>query len=506
MKKLLFAALLAASLQVQAQESSTLMNRDFWQKNPDIALIKSEFSKGFDFKNVHGASDPIFLSITTEAPAAIIKYLIDQPGVDLTHTTVEGRIYLHIAAQKANAEIVDYLIAKGSDVNMLDANGQTALSFAAFGGSLTKEVLDVFLKNGFDIHHKYKAKDDANLLLLAVGNDKDLSLTNYMVSKGVSLHSKDSKGYTAFDHATKIGNLYVLKTLLEKGVKYNEAALLLAAQGTFRTVNKLEVYQYLVDELKINPLVTNAAGQNVLHLVSRKQNQADIIKYFVNKGVNINQVDRDGNTPFIVASGSKSLEAVETMLPKVKNINAVNAKGESALLNAVKGSTGAVVSLLLKNNANTNVADKEGHNLGFYLVESYRAPGGRGGRGPAPQNNAVPVDDFADKLKALQAIGFDFKSAQKDGNTLYHLAAAKGDVEVLKKLASVGIDVNAKNKEGVTALHKAVMVAKNDASIKYLLSLGAKKDIKTGFGETAYELAQENEFLSKNNVSIDFLK
>jgi uncharacterized protein len=42
--------------------------------------------------------------------------------------------------------------------------------------------------------------------------------------------------------------------------------------------------------------------------------------------------------------------------------------------------------------------------------------------------------------------------------------------------------------------------------MNYLISIGAKKDIKTEFDETAYALAKENETLTKNNISVEFLK
>jgi len=50
------------------------------------------------------------------------------------------------------------------------------------------------------------------------------------------------------------------------------------------------------------------------------------------------------------------------------------------------------------------------------------------------------------------------------------------------------------------------MISKDDTILKYLLSIGAKKDIITEFDESAYTLAKENESFSKNNVSLDFLK
>ncbi|MNL69128.1 hypothetical protein D3C87_1939450 [compost metagenome] len=73
-------------------------------------------------------------------------------------------------------------------------------------------------------------------------------------------------------------------------------------------------------------------------------------------------------------------------------------------------------------------------------------------------------------------------------------------------MSDLKIDVNSVNKESMTALQKAALVAKDDTILKYLVSLGANKTIKTEFDETAYDLASENESLKNNNVSIDFLK
>jgi ankyrin repeat protein len=109
-------------------------------------------------------------------------------------------------------------------------------------------------------------------------------------------------------------------------------------------------------------------------------------------------------------------------------------------------------------------------------------------------------------VKVLQEKGFKIAGPAKNGNTLYHVAVAKNDLSLVKKLEAYQIDVNAKNSEGITALHKAAMVSKDDTMLKYLVSIGAKKEIQTNFQETAFDLAGENETLSKNNVTVNFLK
>ena len=492
MKKNLFISIaLVAALFSNAQQKNTLLDAGFWKTAPNVETVKAEIAKGNDPSQANAnAFDVVVLAINNDAPNATIKFLLEQSGNPVNKSTHDNRIYLHWAAYKGNVEIVEHLITKGSDINAEDSHATTPITFAAMNGQSNPALYEAFFKGGLDPKKKYK--DGENLLLLAVPFDKDLTLTDFFVTKGLSLKDVDNNGNTAFNYAARTGNVALLKKLLERKVKYTDTALLMATQGSRRETTSLDAYKYLVEELKLKPTVTGKAGENVLHLLAGKPNQKEIITYFLSKGVDANQVNKDGNTPFMIAAGARENGALEMLLPTVKNINLQNPKGESALTFAVRSGTPENLALLLNKGADVKVTDKDGNSLGVYLVQSYK---------PDPKQ-----DTFDAKAKLLQEKGLNLAAPQKDGSTLYHFAIAKNDLSLLKKLAGLNIDVNAKNKDGITALHKAAMVAKNDEIMKYLISIGAKKDIKTEFDESAYALAKENESLTKQNVSIEFLK
>ena len=415
---------------------------------------------------------------------------MSQKGNDVNKLTHDGRTYIFWAAYRGNIEMMEYLLKKGAKTNVFDDKGYSPLNFAASVGQANTKVYDLLISNGID-PKKDLDYNGANALLLVAPHDTDFKLVNYFISKGLKLDSVDKEGNTAFNYAARVGNIETLNALISKGVKFNDNAMIIASQGGRGTANKLELYKYL-ESLKIKPNAIGKNGENVLHNIVRKENQAEIIAYFLSKGVDSNKADKDGNTPLLnAAASSNDVEVFNILFVKVKDINHANNKGVTALAQAIKGNSQDIVKLLVDKGANVEVVDSAGDNLTAYLIQSY-----------SPKK----VSDFEGKIKILNEKGFNIGTKQKNGNTIYHLAVAKDDVSLLKTIDRFRSDINTKNKEGMTALHKAALIAKDGTQLKYLLDSGAQKEVKTDLGETAYDLASENEYLTKNKVAIDFLK
>lgn len=479
------------TIAAQAQDN-VFYDQAFWKKNPDVTLVKAEIEKDNSPTQLNrNGFDAVVMAINNAAPIETILFLLSIKGNEVNKITHDSRIYLHWAASRGNIEIMEHLLKLGSKTDVEDSHGYTPLNFAAANGQKNTKVYDLCLAHGADLQKEVN-HDGANALLLAIGQDNDFTLTNYFISKGLDLNSKDANGNTAFNYAARSGNLAQMKRLQQKGVSFTDQALLMAAQGGRGSTTGTEIFEYLLS-LGISPKTTNSKGDNVLHFLVRKPNQADNIRYFLSKDLNINETNKEGNSAFMIAAANGTPETLTQLLPLVKNINQANAKGVTALGLAVRSNTVPVVKILLDNGADVSMQDKEGDNLTAYLIQSYNPT--RGG-----------INELEQRYALLEAKGLNVAKVQGNGNTLYHLAIAKEDLPLLKWVANKGADINHKNKEGLTVLHKAAMTAKNDEILRYLIAAGASKKELTEYMETPFDLASENEYLAKQNISIDFLK
>ena len=472
------------------QNSNIFLDRSFWKENPTIVTIEKKINAGNNIAALNAnAFDAVVYALLENVDNKTIKFLLSKKGNGVNKKTHDGRTYIFWAAYKNNLEIMKHLYKNGAKTDLVDTHGYTFMNFAASTGILNKDIYEYSFQVGADITSE-KNHSGANALLLVAPYAKDFTLINYLISKGASLQDKDNNGNGFFDYAAKGGNIVFLKELLQKGVTPGKNAITFASQGLRRKKNTLETYIFLESiGVKIN--VVDGKGRNPLHYISYNSKNLATFTYFINKGVEVDLQDNGGDTPFMNAANSNSLEVVKLLSTYIKNINLKDENGRSALAMAVNRNDINVIDFLLKKGADINTKDKEGNTLSYYLLNNFKAEN---------------TKRFENKLKLLQENGLMINTKQHSNNTLLHIAVKRNDLALLKRLASFSIDVNAKNNEGLTALQLAAMKGKDVKIIKYLLDKGADKTVKTDFDETVYDLASENELLQRDKASLLFLK
>ncbi|GLR16041.1 ankyrin repeat domain-containing protein [Portibacter lacus] len=497
MKKVIFnlfcIALFASN--ISAQGENVLHERSFWSNAPTLASVKEKIAAGNDPVALNdNAFDAVTNAINTGASMDIIQFLLDIPGNDINKKTHDSRNYLIWAARTGNKELVKYLLEKGGDPKVVDSHGYNALTFAAAAGQTDTGLYDMLISKG--ISAKSTNRSGANVLHILAGSVKDKSLIKYFQNKGVDIHSKDSFGNGIFNYAAKKGNSELMKILIDDKLEYlslndkGENALMFATEGGRGFSNTVETYKYLAS-LGMEVDIVNWEGKTPLHNVAKTAKDEAVLDYFITNGVNVNQIDQSGNTAFLNAAEAGNLVAVNKFMPFVKNVNQVNKEGNSALVYAVIRGSKEMYDLLVKNGADLKVMDNKSNNLVYHLFQSYN-----------PRNQ----DDFEGFYQTFKSNGLSFSDQFEGGNTLIHIAVDKGSKFLLEKALISGADINAQNDNGLTALHLAAMKAHDQALLNLLLDKGADKNILTEFEESAYDLANENEALSKNGMDLNFLK
>lgn len=470
-------------------QENVFLNRDFWNKKPTVETVKAKIKKGNNASEANGNNfDGVVYATLQDAPLATIKFLISQKGNDVNKLTHDGRTYIFWAAYKGNDQLVEYLLKNGAKTDITDDKGNTIINFAAGSGQSNTKVYDLCINHDADII-KRTNPDGANALLLAAPSD-DFKLIEYFQSKGLDINSKDKEGNGIFNYTAKAGNIKMMNALLEKGIKGTDEAFIFVANGTRGKSNGIEVYKYL-KSIGLNPNISNSEGVSPLHILASRSKDLEIILFLLENELDPSTKDFKGNNAVMHAATRNDLVVVKTLVENLKTLNAANKNEQSALSLAVQGNTSDVVEYLINKGYDTSIVDADGNNLTYYLINSY-----------SERNK----EQFYEKMELLEKSKVDLTKVQKNGNTWFHMAVEKNSLELLKIATTKQQDINSKNSEGNTALHLAAMKAKDDSILKFLLEQGAKKQIVTDFEESAYDLAQENELLTKNKVSIEFLK
>jgi ankyrin repeat protein len=274
-------------------------------------------------------------------------------------------------------------------------------------------------------------------------------------ASGGALMERAEGGMTPLQYAAREGNIEVAKVLIAAGAdvnapepQYNFTPLLIAIYNGKYDFSSLLIENganvndgslYMAVELRNMDTYSNRPNPPE---TDRMQTATDIIKLLLARGANPNAVFEKA-PPQIQTQGTVTVPA-----------------GATAFYRAVKSADIPVMRMLLEKGANAGIAIKNG---GTPLM---LAAGG----GPARAQEEEVVD----------------KAGRAD------------PIEVMKIILDAGADVNAINDQGSTALHLAAQRG-SDRVLQYLITRGAKSDVKNKQGKTPAEIAPKRtaELLAK---------
>ena len=348
------------------------------------------------------------------------------------------------AVKKNDAAAVRVLLAAKAEVRATEADGSTALHWAAQRDNVA--IADLLLTAGADA--KAATRFNVTPLSLAATNGSAAMIERLLAAK-VDPDSTSVEGQTALMTAARNGRVDALRVLLTHGAK----------------VNTKEPYK----------------GQSAL-MWAASQGNADAAALLIEFGAEVTAKSTGGFTPLLFAVRNNRIDAAKVLLAHGANVNDVAPDTTSALGMAVVNADFDMASVLLDYNADPNLSDPRASVL--HTVAWLRKPGASGAAGvggtaggpPVPNGNITSLE-LVKKLLAHGAnpnvrVEWKENTFNKEGGTArnppnielgrhlltftgataFYIAAKNGDAPMMRVLADGGANPTTTNKFGITPL------------------------------------------------------
>jgi len=404
-----------------------------------------------------GASDPRLIDAVKKQDAAAVRSLLAQ-HVNVEAAEADGSTALHWAAQRDNLSLVDLLIAAGANARAATRYNITPLYLASINGN--SAVIERLLQAGADPN------------------------------------STSHEGQTALMSASLAGKADAVRLLLSRGAKVNVA----------------EPYK----------------GQTALMWAASEGNTA-AAEMLVEFGAEVKAKSKGGFTPFLFAVRNGHIQTAQALLEHGANVNDTAPDGSNALSMAVVNAYFEMASVLLDHGADPNMADPRGsvlHTLAWLRKPGTDGAAGVGGtpHGPPPPTGNVTALELAKKLlehgaNANARVAWKENTFGKEGGTAknppniqlgrhflsyvgatpFYVAAKNGDAPLMRILVAGGADPKLATKAGITPLMAAAGLdywegespgpfaglseAERLESVKLALDLGNDINAQANFGD-----------------------
>ncbi|HJT88544.1 MAG TPA: ankyrin repeat domain-containing protein [Bryobacteraceae bacterium] len=394
------------------------------------------------------------------------------------------------AVKQGDTASVRALLARHADVNATEADGSTALHWAAQRDSLP--LVELLLEAGANA----RAATEYNITPLSLAcTNGDAAIIERLLKAGADPNGTSEKGQTALMTAALTGKVDAVKILLAHGANPNA--------------------------------VEPHKGQTALMWAASEGNAA-AAEMLIEFGAGVKARSASGFTPLLFAVRNGHIDVVKALLAHGANVNDAAPDSTSALNMAVVNAYFELASVLLDHGADPNAPDPRGSAL--HTIAWLRKPGSDGAAGvgntphapPLPTGNMTALE-LARRLLEHGAnpnirVSWKEKVFDKEGGTVknppliqlgrhflsyvgatpLYIAAQNGDAEYMRLLADHGADPKMPTRYGITPLMAAaglgtwegetpgpftgVSEAERLEAVKLALELGNDINARADFG------------------------
>ncbi|XP_076240661.1 uncharacterized protein LOC143183117 isoform X2 [Calliopsis andreniformis] len=371
----------------------------------------------------------------TPSPVNIKEAIEEEVLNEKTARILKNDLLLHEAVIKNEADAVRKVLKETVDVDSRNNYGRAPIHWAASRGNT--EIIEMLIQAKCDI----EARDKFGmrpLHMAAWHGHRDA--VKMLINTGASVSAVNKKQYTL---------------------------LMCAARG-----NNVGVVEYLAEAVEsLNGDATDCTGASALHHAASAGHPSVITALCNIPKIQLNAIDKKGQTPVHYACADEHLEAVEVLIGLGANIDTQDNEGNSPLHLVTKMRNTVIAQLLLRAGANTEVTD----HMGFTPLHVAASQGCKG------------------ILDSMIQHGAALNKQCKYGNTPLHLACQNNEVETVEILINKGVDLNCLNSRLQSPIHIAAEMGHTDIC-ELLLAAGANIEQREQSGKTPLYIAARGSF------------
>src|SRR5688572_25837243 len=256
-----------------------------------------------------------------------------------------GTVPLVQAAKDRNVAAVRSLLKQRADVNAAEADGATALHWAAYHGDL--DVVNLLVAAGARVDRA----NDLSITPLALASENGhAAIVERLLARGANPNTASDSGVTPLMRAARTGNLAIVRALLPRKANVNAAET-----ERQQTALMWAAAQRHPDIVKV--LLENGADVGARTGVRQLRVMLDQGPPGVKTSrEHAHTIEAGGSTPLLFAAMSGDAESARLLLDRGADVNDTAADGNSALVLAAFQGNGAAARLLLDRGADSNAA------------------------------------------------------------------------------------------------------------------------------------------------------